>query len=78
MSRLMRSPKERGSWYRDSDDFAEPGLDSALSEAGRPRTEYRLVELPLYAAPTGHSAEQDPTEGARHAQSEPAQHPGMG
>ncbi|GHH29105.1 hypothetical protein [Streptomyces rubradiris] len=35
MSRLMRSPKERGSWYWDLDDFAEPGLESALSVAAR-------------------------------------------
>ncbi|MFI2430766.1 hypothetical protein [Streptomyces sp. NPDC018693] len=33
MSRLMRAPRERGSWYWDLDSFAEPGLESALSVA---------------------------------------------
>lgn len=35
MSILMRSPKERGSWYWDLDDFDTPGLESALSLAAR-------------------------------------------
>ncbi|MEU3421959.1 hypothetical protein AB0F39_25935 [Streptomyces murinus] len=35
MSRLMRSPKERGSWFWDLDEFAPPGLESALSVAAR-------------------------------------------
>ncbi|WP_177235168.1 hypothetical protein [Streptomyces sp. MUSC 14] len=35
MSTLLRSPKERGSWYWDLDDFAAPGLESSLSIAAR-------------------------------------------
>ncbi|MGD6741671.1 hypothetical protein ACOKM3_07485 [Streptomyces sp. BH106] len=30
MSTLMRSPKERGSWYWDLDEFDAPGLETAL------------------------------------------------
>ncbi|MEU6391744.1 hypothetical protein [Streptomyces sp. NPDC046939] len=35
MSSLTRSPKERGSWYWDLDEFDTPGLESALSLAAR-------------------------------------------
>ncbi|MFG3661401.1 hypothetical protein [Streptomyces sp. NPDC047706] len=35
MSTLMRAPQERGSWYWDLYDFGPPGLESALSLAGR-------------------------------------------
>lgn len=35
MSILIRSPKERGSWYWDLEDFGAPGLESALSLAAR-------------------------------------------
>ncbi|MFF8812933.1 hypothetical protein [Streptomyces pactum] len=35
MSRLMRAPRECGSWFWDLEDFAEPGLESALATAAR-------------------------------------------
>ncbi|MFD8673873.1 hypothetical protein ACFV1A_12405 [Streptomyces seoulensis] len=35
MSTLLRAPKERGSWFWDLDEFVAPGLESALSLAGR-------------------------------------------
>ncbi|MFC8534469.1 hypothetical protein ACFUJY_11020 [Streptomyces sp. NPDC057249] len=35
MTRLLRAPRECGSWYWDLYDFAEPGLRSALAVAAR-------------------------------------------
>lgn len=35
MVMLMRAPRECGSWFWDLDDVVEPGLESALSTAGR-------------------------------------------
>ncbi|MEU9763712.1 hypothetical protein ACFYYY_17495 [Streptomyces sp. NPDC001834] len=35
MTTLMRAPRECGSWYWDLDEFAAPGLESALSVAAR-------------------------------------------
>ncbi|MFD5131559.1 hypothetical protein [Streptomyces olindensis] len=35
MSRLMRAPRECGSWFWDLDEIAEPGLESALAIAAR-------------------------------------------
>lgn len=35
MSTLMRAPRECGSWFWDLDDYAAPGLESALTTAAR-------------------------------------------
>jgi hypothetical protein len=35
MSTLMRTPRECGSWFWDLDEFAPPGLESALTTAAR-------------------------------------------
>ncbi|MDX3580233.1 hypothetical protein [Streptomyces europaeiscabiei] len=35
MSTLMRAPRECGSWFWDLDEVAAPGLESALTTAGR-------------------------------------------
>lgn len=47
MSKLMRAPRECGSWFWDLYEVAAPGLDSALSTAAR-MTEV-LVRLELLA-----------------------------
>ncbi|MDX3645060.1 hypothetical protein [Streptomyces sp. MB09-02B] len=47
MSKLMRAPRECGSWFWDLDEVAEPGLESALATASR--MSEALVGLELLA-----------------------------
>ncbi|WKX71355.1 hypothetical protein [Streptomyces sp. XD-27] len=45
MSTLMRAPQECGSWFWDLDEYAEPGLESALTTAARMSEALARLEL---------------------------------